>query len=81
MPQDIELQNLSVEFTEPALNVQTTAYRSKLNHWAIARSLSNTATTVVARFRTRSDADGHLRVLCQRFPTETFSVVFDPQNC
>jgi hypothetical protein len=55
------------------------AYRDRLNTWAIARLLPNLQRTVVARFRSRSDAEGHLQRLKQLIPQASFILVFDDQ--
>jgi hypothetical protein len=52
-------------------------YREKLNRWAIARLFPDTQHTIVARFRSRSDADGHLRFLRRQIPNGNFEVVVD----
>jgi hypothetical protein len=44
---------------------------------AIARLLPNMQRTIVGRFRSRSDADGHLQCLRQLIPHASFEVVFD----
>lgn len=55
------------------------SYKERLNNWAIARLLPNMQHTIVGRFRTRSDADGHLQCLRQLMPDAAFEVVFDVQ--
>jgi hypothetical protein len=52
-------------------------YRERLNCWAIARLLPNQRWIVVARFRNRSDAEGHFQFLQQKMPQIPFKVVFD----
>ncbi|MEO0406464.1 MAG: hypothetical protein AAF289_03840 [Cyanobacteria bacterium P01_A01_bin.135] len=54
------------------------AYRQRLNHWAVVRLLPNMQRSVLTRFRTRSDADGHLTFLRNHMPQSQFQVVFDP---
>jgi hypothetical protein len=56
---------------------QAIAYKKRLNAWAIARSVSDIERVIVARFRSRSDADGYLRHLRQEIPNSTFEVVVD----
>ncbi|MBD2460004.1 hypothetical protein H6G89_03005 [Oscillatoria sp. FACHB-1407] len=79
MPQNTELQDgithlsLDLPHTKPA-------YRERLNAWAIARLLPNLEPHVVARFRSRSDADGYLDSLRQRMPNDQFIVTFAPQH-
>jgi hypothetical protein len=53
------------------------AYRDRLNSWAIARLLPNLQRTVVARFYSRSDAEGHLQCLKRLIPQASFILVFD----
>jgi hypothetical protein len=48
--------------------------------WAITRSLPNAEREIVARFRSRSDADGYLRHLRQEIPNTSFEVIFDCQR-
>lgn len=60
-------------------NTGRSAYQARLNSWAIARLLPNMQRTIVARFRSRSDADGHLQCLRQLIPDASFVVVFDCQ--
>ena len=55
------------------------SYKDRLNNWAIARLLPNMQHTIVGRFRSRSDADGHLQCLRQLMPDVSFVVVFDCQ--
>ncbi|MDZ8035816.1 MAG: hypothetical protein RMY64_35885 [Nostoc sp. DedQUE08] len=59
---------------------QTLAYKERLNSWAIARQLPNTQREIVARFRSRSDADGYMRHLPQEIPDASYMVVFDCQR-
>ncbi len=58
-------------------NTNRSAYRKRLEHWAIARLLPDMQRTIVGRFRSRSDADGHLQRLRQLIPHASFVVVFD----
>jgi hypothetical protein len=55
-------------------------YKDRLKRWAIARMMEEKQLTIVDRFRSRSDADGHLRVFQQRYPTATFVVIADHQD-
>jgi hypothetical protein len=55
----------------------TNGYKTRLNKWAIARMLPDMKREVVARFRSRSDADGHMQLLQQRTPGDTLMIVFD----
>jgi hypothetical protein len=60
-------------------NFHQITYRERLTPWAIAQLLPNMQRTIVGRFRSRSDADGHLRCLRQLIPHASFVVMFDPQ--
>jgi hypothetical protein len=53
------------------------AYRERLHCWAIARLLPDLRWIIVARFRRRSEADGHLQFLRRMIPEAQFQVVFD----
>lgn len=53
------------------------AYKDRLCCWAIARLLPSGQWIIVARFRSRSDADGHFKFLRQTIPHVKFEVVFD----
>ncbi len=52
-------------------------YKDRLCCWAIARLLPSGQWIIVARCRTRSDADGHFKFLRQTIPHVKFEVVFD----
>jgi hypothetical protein len=58
-------------------NINRVTYRGRLTPWAIARLLPNMQRIIVGRFRSRSDADGHLQCLRQLIPHASFVVVFD----
>ncbi|MGF1513407.1 MAG: hypothetical protein ACFB5Z_06900 [Elainellaceae cyanobacterium] len=55
-------------------------YRHRLNSWAVIRLLPNMQRSVLNRFRTRSDADGHTTFLRHHIPQGEFQVIFDPQT-
>lgn len=61
-------------------NTSRIGYRERLESWAIARILPDKQRTIVSRFRSRSDADGHLQCLRQRMPHASFVMVFDPHS-
>jgi hypothetical protein len=73
MPQNNQYNDFSSE-------TQASAYKERLNPWAIARLLPDMQRVTVARFRSRSDADGHLQRLRQLIPNASFMVVFDCQR-
>ncbi|UIE37645.1 hypothetical protein [Leptodesmis sichuanensis] len=55
----------------------TPTYKDRLKRWAIVRLFPNQQPVIVARFRKRSDADGHLQFLQQQIPDGQFLVMFD----
>ncbi|PAX59470.1 hypothetical protein [Brunnivagina elsteri] len=60
-------------------NIEQT-YKKRLNSWAIARLLPDMKREIVARFRSRSDADGHLQLLLRVTPEAKLMLVFDCQQ-
>ncbi|MFL9458941.1 hypothetical protein AB0758_49205 [Tolypothrix bouteillei VB521301_2] len=60
--------------------MNNTAYRTALTPWAVIRWFSPTERTVVARHRSRSDAEGHLVILRRLMPEAEFRVVFDAEQ-
>lgn len=81
MPQNLYLNDLELDTSEPLYDdsAKQTVYRERLKHWAIVRLLPDMQRSVMARFRSRADADGHLRFLRRNAPDCQFVVVFDPQ--
>jgi hypothetical protein len=73
MPQD-------TDYKDTKSNNQSLTYRNRLNGWAITRDDGNLARAIVARFRSRSDADGYVQHLRQLMPGIAFEVVFDYQK-
>ena len=55
-------------------------YSKRLSPWVIVRLLPNMQRIVVGRFRTRSDAEGHLQVLRRVIPDAEMIVVFDVEE-
>ena len=53
------------------------AYKDRLKPWAVARQRPNLQWIIIARYKSRSDADRHLLLLRQRVPNIQFKVVFD----
>ncbi|MBD2342776.1 hypothetical protein [Anabaena subtropica] len=70
----------NTEYTATKSETQPIAYKQRLNSWAIARLLPDTQREIVARFRSRSDADGYVQHLRQVIPNASFMVVFDCQR-
>jgi hypothetical protein len=70
----------NTEITAKNSENQPIAYKQRLNSWAIARLLPDTQREIVARFRSRSDADGYVQHLRQVIPNASFMVVFDCQR-
>ena len=52
-------------------------YKDSLMPWAVVRLGENLQWVIIARYKSRSDADGHLSLLRQRVPEIEFKVVFD----
>ncbi|MGB5959773.1 MAG: hypothetical protein WBG73_03855 [Coleofasciculaceae cyanobacterium] len=55
-------------------------YGKRHNPWVIVRLLPNMQRLVVGRFRTRSDAEGHLQILRRLIPDVEMIVVFDVEE-
>ena len=79
----VKSQRLTVESVALALapiykgDNSIMAYRETLKPWAVARLLPNLKWTIVNRYRSRADAEGHLRLFRQRVPNYRFEIVFD----
>jgi hypothetical protein len=52
-------------------------YQAMLQPWAIYRRSGAVSNIFIARFRSRSDAEGHLMILRQNIPDARFEVVFE----
>jgi hypothetical protein len=52
-----------------------------LKPWAVARLLPHGKWVIIGRYRSCSDANGHLLLLRQRVPNMQFKVVFDLADC
>ncbi|MFL9455965.1 MULTISPECIES: hypothetical protein [Nostocales] len=55
-------------------------YLTMLEPWTVVRWLAPTDRTVLARFRSRSDAEGYLIVLRRLMPEANLQVVFDAEQ-
>lgn len=56
-------------------------YQDRLKKWAIVRLMPDAEHIVLERFRSASDAEGHLKILKQQMPRETLKIIFDrPQD-
>jgi hypothetical protein len=53
------------------------SYKESLKPWAVVRLGKNLQWVIIARYKSRSDAEGHLLLLRQRVPDIEFKVVFD----
>jgi hypothetical protein len=73
MPQNTDYQDTK------SVN-QAIAYKARLNSWAIVRLVPDMERVVVARFRSRSDADGYIQHLRQEIPNTSFELIFDCQR-
>ncbi|MEC4812399.1 MAG: hypothetical protein SAK29_03855 [Scytonema sp. PMC 1069.18] len=77
----IDRTNLFKSYREVILlKSQTQTYRTALAPWAVIRWHSPTQRIIVGRFRSRSDADGHLAVLRRLMPDANLQIVFDMNN-
>jgi len=52
-------------------------YKDSLKPWAVVRQSPNLGWIIIARYKSRSDAEGHLLLLRQRVPDIEFKVVFE----
>jgi len=52
-------------------------YKEKLQPWCIIRNLPDMRSTFIARFRSRSDAQGHMQLLRANNPTTSYQVIFN----
>jgi hypothetical protein len=62
------------------LKRQTQTYRTALAPWVVIRWYSPTQRVIIGRFRSRSDADGHLAVLRRLMPDANLQIIFDMNN-
>ncbi|NEO73940.1 hypothetical protein [Moorena sp. SIO3H5] len=53
------------------------SYSERLHPWVIVRLLPKMQRVIVARFRNRSDAEGHLQALKRLMPDAQFIIIFD----
>lgn len=74
---DTETAALTPEMEEQPT---TSAYRARLNRWAIARVLQSKELEIVARFRSHSDAEGRLKFIQRQFPHDRLLVIVDKQS-
>ncbi len=52
-----------------------------LKPWVVVRQLPSLKWRIIARYRSRADADGHLLLLRQRVQDVHFEVIFEPSEC
>jgi hypothetical protein len=62
------------------LQAKLMSYRNQLQPWCIVRHQSNTEGVVTARFRHRSDADSHIKLLTRSNTAVNYSIMFDPKG-
>ncbi|MGG6269798.1 hypothetical protein ACQ4M3_30455 [Leptolyngbya sp. AN03gr2] len=55
-------------------------YRIRLHPWCIIRLLPKMQRIVLARFRTRTQAEEYLRIVKNLMPTAAHQIVFDPET-
>jgi hypothetical protein len=53
-------------------------YRDRLTGWLVVRLLPKMQRVVVGRFRSHSDAEGHLQALRRLIPDAQLVIMFDP---
>lgn len=53
-------------------------YRDRLSPWCIIKPLPKMQRIIVARFRRRTDAEAHLKVLRRLMPEMKYILIFDP---
>ncbi|WP_414530688.1 hypothetical protein [Nodularia chucula] len=70
----------NIDHKAPSSATPAIAYKARLNSWAIARLLPDAQREIVARFRSRSDAEGYMQHLSQTKSDAAFTVVFDCQR-
>lgn len=70
----------NAEIDSFAPNLDAKSYKQRLNRWAIAQLMPNKQLVIVARYRSRSDADGHLPFFKQRSPEGNFVIIVDKQD-
>jgi hypothetical protein len=78
MPYEANHQGGVKEYHATEADLLGLASCERLNRWAVVRLLPNMQRTVIARFRHRSDADGHLLFLQQHDADGNYVVLFDP---
>ncbi|HEY9902989.1 MAG TPA: hypothetical protein V6D43_11265 [Candidatus Sericytochromatia bacterium] len=79
-PPAVQSQGLALAPTHEGVKLIMTK-KQCLKPWAIARQLPNLKWSIIARYRSRSDADGHLLLLRQRVSNLEFKIVFDLLDC
>jgi hypothetical protein len=62
------------------LKRQTKTYRTALAPWAVVHWVSPTERIVINRFRSRSDADGHLTILQRLMPQADLRVIVEVEQ-
>ncbi len=62
----------------PLATVGTFAYRDQLHPWCIIYLMPKMQRRVVSRFRRRSSAEEHLKVLQRLSPAFSYQIIFDP---
>ncbi len=53
------------------------SYAERLHPWVVVRLLPKMQRVIVARFRKRSDAEGHMQALKRLMPDDQFVIIFD----
>jgi hypothetical protein len=75
-PRTVQSQGLALAPTNEGVKFIMTD-KPWLKPWAVVRQRPNLQWLIIARYRSRADADGHLLLLRQRVPNIPFKVVFE----
>ena len=59
------------------LSDEPSAYYQKLHPWCIVYQLPPMRSLIICRFRKRSEAEAHLKILRQLTPTASYLILFD----
>ncbi|MTJ09223.1 MULTISPECIES: hypothetical protein [unclassified Anabaena] len=80
MPQNTDYKNTNSENQVMPAEIEANTYRKRLNGWAVARVVTEQEKVIVARFRSRSDAEGYIQHIRQLIPDTVFDLFFDCQR-
>ncbi len=78
--EDATFMKSNAEINSLVSDLEPKSYKQRLNRWAIAQLMPNKQLVIVARYRSRSDADGHLLFFKQQSPEANFVVIVDKKD-